>query len=249
MKRALLLFAVLWASLSPAQTVLQHFIAVSKGGIDVSDMDIGTTSEGSVIIAMPLQLSPGVKVLSVTDNAPTGSNIYKQIPASTASCDKLDMEIWYCEKCAAGVTELKFHLSGPPRASLNALVEVSGLALPAVLDGQGTHLEDGTRTSKGEEVGPVIKTTMADFIIARYHSDFPIPKAVTPDPWQYRTSYVYIPNAPAGSYQPTLSGGEGKSGKYCMSAAAFKVAPPAPSAPATSAPQAPPSNPAPTPQN
>ena len=96
--------------------------------------------------------------------------------------------------------------------------------MPAALDGEGTHLDDGTRTDKGEEVGPVIKTTPSDFIIARYNSDFPIPKVVA-DPWQYRTSYVYIHNAPAGTYQPMLSGGEGKSGKFCMSAAAFKAAP------------------------
>lgn len=243
MKRALLLCALLWASQSPAQTVLQHFIAVSKGGIEVSDMDIGTTSEGSVIIAMPLQLTPGVKVLSVTDNAPTGSNTYKRIAAATASCGNQAMEMWYCEKCSPGVTELKFHLSGIPRASLNALVEVSGLQLPAALDGEGTHLDDGTRTNKGEEAGPVIKTNAPDFIIARYNSDFPIPKVVA-DPWQYRTSYVYIPNAPAGTYQPMLSGGEGKGGKFCMSAAAFKAAPPAPAGT-----PAPPSAPAPTQPN
>jgi len=238
MNRALLLFAFLWASQSPAQTVLQHFIAVSKGAGTVSDMDIGTTSEGSVIIAMPMELTPGIKVLSVTDNAPAGSNIYKRVSGSTGSCANQVMEIWYCEKCSPGVTELKFHLSDHVRASLNALVEVSGLQLPAVLDGDGTHLDDATRTSQGEEVGPVIKTTASDFIIARYNSDFPIPKAVTPDPWQYRTSYVYILNAPAGTYQPTLSGGEGKSGKYCMSAAAFKAAPKAPAG-APAAPSAP----------
>ena len=247
MKRALLLCALLWASQSPAQSVLQHFIAVSKGAGTVSDMDIGTTSEGSVIIAMPLELTPGITVLSVTDNAPTGSNIYKKVSGSTASCANQAMEIWYCEKCSAGVTELKFHLSDHVRASLNSLVEVSGLQLPAALDGEGTHLNDGTRTSKGEEVGPVIKTTASDFIIARYNSDFPIPKAVAPDPWQYRTSYVYITNGPAGTYQPTLSGGEGKSGKYCMSAAAFKAAPGAPSAPAST--PAPPTAPAPTQPN
>jgi len=235
MNRALLLCALLWASLSSAQTVLQHFIAVSKGAGTVSDMDIGTTSEGSVIIAMPMQLTPGVTVLSVTDNAPAGSNTYKRVAAATASCANQSMEIWYCEKCSPGVNELKFHLSGNVRASLNALVEVSGLELPAVLDGEGTHLDDGTRTSKGEEVGPVIKTTASDFIIARYNSDFPIPKSVAPNPWQYRTSYVYIGNGAAGTYQPTLSGGEGTKGKYCMSVAAFKAAPAVPSASAGSA--------------
>ena len=78
---------------------------------------------GSVLIAMPVQLSPDIKVISVTDNAPAGGNTYKQVVGATASCGKKSLEIWYCENCNPEVTELKFHLSGHVRASLNGFFE------------------------------------------------------------------------------------------------------------------------------
>ncbi len=41
-----------------AQTVLQQFVAVSSGAGTVSDMDLPQpTAKGSVLIAMPVQLS------------------------------------------------------------------------------------------------------------------------------------------------------------------------------------------------
>lgn len=232
MKKRLLVLLLLWGGVElSAQTVLQQFVAVSSGAGTVSDMDLPQpTAPGSVLIAMPVQLSPDVKVISVTDNAPAGGNTYKQVVGATASCDKKSLEIWYCENCNPEVTELKFHLSGHVRASLNGFLEVSGLALSSVLDGTGAHVNDGTASSAGAEVGPSMKTTTNDFVITRYLSDAPLPTAVTPADWKYSTSYLYVLNGPAGPYQPTLTGGKAGS-EYCMGMAAFKAVAPTPAAP------------------
>jgi hypothetical protein len=207
-----------------AQTIVQQFAAVSSGAGTVSDMDLQQpTAKGSVLIAMPVQLSPDVKVLSVTDNAPDGGNTYKQIPGSTSSCAKKSLDIWYCENCKPGVTELKFHLSDHVKASINAFLEVSNLALSSVVDGKGSQMSDGTATSGGLEVGPDITTTAKDFIVARYFATAPLPTGVSPAAWTYTTSYVYALNAPAGAYRPTLTGAKA-AGSFCMGVAAFKTA-------------------------
>jgi hypothetical protein len=182
------------------------------------------TAKGSALIAMPLLLTPGVKVVSVTDNAPDGGNTYKQIPGTISSCAQQTQDIWYCENCKPGVTELKFHLSDHVRASINTFLEVSGLALSSVVDGSGVALSDRKATSAGLEVGPSITTKVNDFIIARYFSDAPLPTGVTPAVWAYATSYVYALNAPSGTHQPTLTGAKPDS-NYCISMAAFKIAP------------------------
>jgi hypothetical protein len=204
-------------------TIVQHVVAVSRGAGTVSDMDISPTAKGSILIAMPMQLSPGIKVLNVTDDAPGGSNIYKQLPGSVSSCAKQSMEIWYCESCKEGVTELKFHLSAHVRGSINALLEVSGLASPAVPDGKGAQISDGVASKTGSLVGPSIKTTTTDFVIDRYFTDPPLPTAVTPPIWTYNTSYTYGLSFSPDTYQPTLTGGKPAS-NFCMSMAAFRVA-------------------------
>ena len=98
------------------------------------------------------------------------------------------------------------------------------MALSSVVDGSGAHVSDGTATSAGLEAGPSITTTTKDFIIARYFPSIPLPTGVTPAAWTYKTSYVYMQNAPPGTYQPTLTGAEA-AGSFCMSMAAFKTAP------------------------
>lgn len=206
-------------------TIVQHVVAVSRGAGTVSDMDISPTAKGSILIAMPMQLSPGIKVLSVTDDAPDGGNTYKQLSGSTSSCAKQSMEIWYCESCKEGVTELKFHLSDHVRGSINALLEVSGLAFPAVPDGKGAQISDGVVSKTGSLAGPSIKATMTDFVIDRYFAEPPLPTAVTPSIWTYNTSYAYAMSIPLNTYQPTLTGGKPLS-NFCMSMAAFKVADP-----------------------
>lgn len=203
-----------------AQTIVQQFAAISRGAGTVSDMDlVRPTGKGSVLIAMPALLSPDVRVLSVTDD---GGNTYKQVPGSNSSCAKKALDIWYCENCNSGVTELKFHLSGHVKASINAFLEVSGMALSSVLDGSGAQLSDGTGTSEGQYVGPSITTTARDFIIARYFSTPPIPTGVTPVAWTYTTSYVYVLSGAPGIHQPTLTGGR-PAGDFCVSLAAFKI--------------------------
>jgi hypothetical protein len=216
---------------SPAQTILQQQFAVSSMPAPVSDMDLPKpTRKGSTLVAMPGPMSPGVKVLSVTDNAPAGGNTYKQVPGAASSCGTAEsLDIWYCEGCNEGVTELKFHLSGGARRSINVFLELSDMAQSSVLDGSGAHVNDGTRSKTGAEVGPAITTTAKDFVVARYYSDNPIPTAVTPETWTYKTTYAYATNAPAGPYQPTLTG-PGSTGSYCMSVAAFKTAAPVASA-------------------
>ncbi|MGB3579353.1 MAG: hypothetical protein WBA08_24650, partial [Candidatus Sulfotelmatobacter sp.] len=79
MGRKLLVFMLFCGGVElSAQTVVQQFVAVSAGAGTVSDMDLPKPSgKGSVLIAMPVLLSPGVKVLSVSDNAPDGGNTYK----------------------------------------------------------------------------------------------------------------------------------------------------------------------------
>jgi hypothetical protein len=225
MKKKLLILLLLSAGAElSAQTIIQQFVAVS-GPSQVSDMDLpADSSGGSVIIAMPGPLAPGVKVLSVTDNAPGGGNTYKQVPDAASSCagTNVSLDIWYCENCKAGVNELKFHLSDHVRGSINTFLEVSKMALSSVLDGNGAHVNDGPGTSAGLEVGPSITTTATDFIIARYFSTPPSPTGVIPATWTYKTSYVYVPNATPGTYQPTLTGG-GAGSSFCMSMAAFKA--------------------------
>jgi hypothetical protein len=225
MRSRLLILLLLWGGVElSAQTIAQEFAAISAGAGTVSDMDLTTpTAEGSILIAMPVLLSPGIKVLSVTDNAPAGGNTYKQVSAASSSCGNQSLDIWYCEKCNPGVTELRFHLSAHVRASINGFLEVSNIALSSPVDGSGAHVSDGTATSAGLEAGPSIKTTAKDFIIARYFSDSPGPTGVTPAGWTFKTSYVYMLNAPAGTYQPTLTGGKA-GGSFCMGMAAFKTA-------------------------
>jgi hypothetical protein len=228
MKNKLLILLFLCAGVQlSAQTIVQQFVAVS-GPSRVSDMDLpADTSSGSVLIAMPGPLSPSVKVLSVTDNAPGGGNTYKQVPGAASSCTgaNMSLDIWYCEDCKPGVNELKFHLSDHVRGSINSFLEVSKMALSPVLDGSGAHVSDGTGTSAGLEVGPSITTTATDFIIARYFSTAHSPTGVIPATWTYKTSYVYVPNASPATYQPTLTDGS-PAGSFCMSMAAFKTAAP-----------------------
>ncbi len=207
-----------------AQTIIQQFAAISKGSGLKSDMDLEPTAKGSTIIAMPFQLSPGVKVVSVTDNAPDGPNTYKQVPAASSSCPEGPIDIWYCEKCNPGVTELQFHLSGHVKASINSFLEVSNLAVSSILDGNGAQVSNGKANGAGQLVGPSIKTTATDFVVARFFSDTPYPTGVTPEAWTFKPSYAYVLKAPPGTYQPTLTGG-GAGGGYCMSMAAFKIAP------------------------
>lgn len=226
MKGGFLMAALLWWGVTlSAQTIVQQFAAISRNSGATSDLDIEGTGQGSTLIAMPGQLSPGVKVLSVTDNAPDGGNTYRQVPGSGASCGESgSLDIWYCEKCNAGVTELKFHLSGGARGSINSFLELSNLAPSTVLDGSGAQVSNGTATSTGAEVGPAIKTTSRDFIVARFFSSSPYPTGVTPEAWTFKPSYVYLLNAAPGTYQPTLTGGK-SGGSFCMSVAAFKTAP------------------------
>jgi hypothetical protein len=171
---------------------------------------------------MPTILSPGMKVLSVTDDAPDGGNTYKQVPGAFSSCANKAVDIWYCENCKPGVTELKFHITDDARGVISSFLEVSNMALSSVLDGSGAHVSDGTATSGGLQVGPSITTTAKDFIIARFFPAAPLPTGVTPVSWTYNPSYVYLLNAPPGTYQPTLTGGKA-AGSFCMSMAAFKT--------------------------
>jgi hypothetical protein len=229
MKRNLLVFLLLWGGVElSAQTVLQQFASISKEAGMVADIDLPQpTSQGSVLIAMPLLINPDpkvdVKVVAVTDNAPAGGNTYKQVPGTVSSCGKKSLDIWYCENCNPDATELKFHLSGHVGATIDAFLEVSGLALSSVLDGSGVHVSDGAATSAGLEVAPSITTTAIDFIVGRHFSSPPLPTGVTPPEWKYSTSFVYLLNGAPGTYQPTLTGGKAAN-NFCIGMAAFKVA-------------------------
>ena len=227
MKNKLLILFLLSGLQLSAQTIVQQFVAVSSGAGQVADMDLlKPTAKGSVLIAMPNLLFTGVTVVRVADNAPDGGNTYKHIAEASSSCATQPLDIWYCENCKPGASELKFYLSGHVTASINAFMEVAGLASSSVLDGDGAHVSDGAGTSEGLEVGPSLTTKATDFVIARYSSTAPRPNAVTPAGWIYKTSYVYQLNAPPGTYQPTLTGASAES-KFCMSMAAFKTKPPA----------------------
>jgi hypothetical protein len=232
MKITCLMLLVLSTALEvSAQTVVQKFVALSSGAGTVSDLDLAQpTGEGNLLIAMPLLLTPDVKVESVTDNAPGGGNTYKQVPGSISSCQKQSLDIWYCENCKPGAIELKFHHSGRVRTSMNAFIEVSGMALSSVLDGMGAHVIDGAGTSDGLLHGPKISTTAKDFIVARYFSIPSLPQGVTPSSWAHTPAFVYGVDLPAGTYQPTLTGA-GPSTNFCMSVAAFKLAEPLPPSP------------------
>jgi hypothetical protein len=225
MKKIFLLLFLAGAAHLCAQTIVQQFAAVSAGAGQVSDMDlVQPTEKGSVLIAMPQLLSPDVKVLSVTDNAPDGGNAYKQVKGASASCFSKPVEIWYCENCNPGVTELKFHLSGHVRGSINTFLEISGMALSSVLDGSGVHVSDATATKGALEEGPSIVTTGTDFIIARFSSS-PLPTGVTPEMWMYKPTYVYALSQAPGTHQPTLTGATSGS-TFCVSMAAFKTGAP-----------------------
>ncbi len=228
MKMKFLLLVLALAVLpSAAQTIVQQHFAISIRPEPTSDMDLTTpTKEGSMLLAMPAPRTPGVKVESVTDNSHDGGNVYKQVPEAASSCGKTQsLDIWYCENCKGGVTELKYHLAGGARLSVNSFMEVANMQKTSVLDGTGAHVNDGARTADGKEVGPSLTTTATDFIIVKYYSSNPIPTGVTPAPWTYKTTYAYATDLPPGTYQPTLTGGTGTNGEYCMSMAAFKTAP------------------------
>jgi len=226
MRKELLMVLLLWggAELS-AQTIVQQITAVSQGA-NVSPLELKEpTGKGNVLIAMPVVLTPGIRVVKVTDNAPDGSNTYQQIAGASASCANKFVDIWYCENCKPGATELKFFLSDSAILSVNAFLEVSNLASSSVVDGSGAHVSDGTASSGGLEAGPSLTTTAKDFIVARYSSAPPFPTGVTPAAWTHNPSYVYALNAPAGTYQPTLTGGK-DGDNFCMGMAAFKIAAP-----------------------
>jgi hypothetical protein len=220
MKKLLVLLLLLGGLELQAQTIVQEIFNVG-GASHVSDMDVPKpTRPGSTLIAMPGPMSTSVKVMSITDNAPSGSNLYKQVPGAASSCGKQSLDVWYCEKCNPGVTELKYHFSGHVM-SVNTFLEVADLALSSPVDGSGANVTEGTGSSDGVEAGPAIKTTATDFIIARYASAA-APSAVTPAPWTLKSTYVYAANAAMGTHQPTLTGG-GAAGNFCMSMAAFKT--------------------------
>ena len=221
----IMLGTLLGSSNSSAQTIVQQFTAVSAGADLTTDMDlISPTLKGSLIITIPELLTPNIKVLSITDNAPDGSNTYKQVTTANSTCPGGSITIWYCQNCNPGATELKFHNNEHTRASLNSFLELSDMALSDVLDGAGVQVSTGVGTSAGLEVGPTLKTTTQDFVIARFSSTAPRPKGATPSSWTFKPAYVYQQNAPAGNYQPTLTGGSSES-KFCMSMAAFKTKP------------------------
>ncbi len=225
--RRLFALLVIWTAVyAPAQTVVQKFVALSRGSGTTSDLDLAQpTAQGSLLIAMPLLLTPDVKIVSVTDNAPNGGNTYKQVTGASSSCQKQALDIWYCENCAGGAIELKFHHSAPVRASMNAFIEVSGAALSSVLDGMGVHINDGSATNDGSLVGPKISTTSKDFIVARYFATPSLPVGVTPSNWIQTPAFAYGVDLPADTYQPKLTGAPA-SANFCMSVAAFKVSDP-----------------------
>jgi len=224
MKKDLLILLLLWGGVAvSAQTIVQQVTSLSQAA-RVSPMELKEpTGKGNVLIATSAILTPGIRVLKVTDDAPDGGNVYQQVAGAASSCAKKSVDIWYCENCKAGVTELKFYLSDAATVSVNAFLEVSDMALSSVLDGSGAHVSDGTVSSEGLEVGASITTTAQDFIIARYFPTPPLPTGVTPAAWTYTPSYVYLLNAPAGTHQPTLTGAKA-AGSFCMSMAAFKTA-------------------------
>jgi hypothetical protein len=226
MRKEFLILLLLWGGTElSAQTIVQQITAVSQGAY-VAPLELKeATVKGSVLIAMPMVLTPGIRVVKVTDNAPDDGNTYQKIAGAAASCANKFVDIWYCENCKPGVTELKFYLSDPASLSVNAFLEVSNLATSSVVDGSGAQVSDGAATSGGLEVGPSITTTAKDFIIARYSSIPPFPTGVTPAAWTHNPSYVYALNAPAGTYQPTLTGGKAGD-NFCMGMAAFKTAAP-----------------------
>lgn len=203
-----------------AQTVVQEFVSIGAPA-DVIDMDLPKPSaKGSVLIAMPGPLFPGITVASVTDNK---GNTYKQVPGAASSSEGKSLQIFYCENCNPGVTELKFHMSSFAKGSINTFLEVAGLALSSLLDDGGAQVSDGTATGDGVEVGPSITTTANAFVIARYSSAAPLPKGVTPAAWAYKTTHVFVQRAAPGTYQPKLSEAAPGS-KFSMSMAAFKAA-------------------------
>jgi len=206
-----------------AQTIVQEVTVLSQGA-HVSPVELkAPTGKGNLIIAMSTMLNPGLKVVSVTDDAPDGGNVYKQIAGASSSCANKPIDIWYCENCKPGVAELRFHLSAAAIASAYSVLELSNMALSSVVDGSGGQVSDGTATSAGQQVGASITTTARDFIVARYFPSAPRPTGVTPAAWTYNPSYVYVLNAPPGTYQPTLTGAKAD-GSFCMSVAAFKTA-------------------------
>ena len=101
----------------------------------------------------------------------------------SSSCPNKPIDIWYCENCKPGVTELKFHLSGGVKASINGVVRLSNLPSSSVIDGSSVDLNDGTVSSGGLEVGPQITTTATDCIVARYSYKRPRPWSGRSNSW------------------------------------------------------------------
>jgi hypothetical protein len=223
MRKELLLLLFFWGGVQlSAQTIVQQLTVLSQGSAIQPLVLKQPTGKDNLLIAMSTIISPGTRVVKVTDDAPGGGNTYQEVSDAASSCANRLIDIWFCENCKAGVNELKFYLSDATIGSVNSFLEVSGMALSSVVDGRGAHVSDGTVTSAGEEVGASITATAKDFIIARYFPTAP-PTGVTPAAWTYNPAYVYMLNARPGTYQPTLTGGKA-GGSFCMSMAAFKTA-------------------------
>jgi hypothetical protein len=219
-KNLLLLSLLLPASVaSSAQTVLQQFTSLSQGSVHRSFIELKQpTRKGSVLIAIPMFVAPNIRVLKVSDDGPEGGSVYHKIEAAAASCANKFVDIWYCENCKAGVTEIKMELSDTAQG-LNSFLEVADLAPSAAIDGPGAHVSDGTATIAGQAPGASITTSAQDFVLAAY---FPPAAGITPASWAFTRSFAYLQSAPPGTYQPTLTGA--KPGNYCMAMAAFKAA-------------------------
>jgi hypothetical protein len=220
MKKKLLILSLLLGGAGLcAQTIVQQSTILSQGSAGLSLIELEKpTGKGNILIAMSTVLSPGISVVSVTDD---GGNVYKKIEGASASCANKLVDIWYCEKCKAGVTEVKFNMSQPSMI-VNSFLEVSDLAASSPVDGSA-HVSDGTATGVGQEVGGSIRTTAKDFILALYFPTAPRPTGVTPSAWTFNPSYVFVKSAAPGTYQPTLTGAK-PSGPFCMGMAAFKTA-------------------------
>lgn len=218
-KTILILSLLLWGGVAlSAQTIVQQLTSLSQGAHD-SLMELKEpTSKGSLLIALSTIVSPGVRVLTVTDDAQGGSNVYKKIAGASSSCANKFIDIWYCENCKPGATVVTFHQT-EASASVISFLEVSNMASSSVLDGSGAQVSDGTATSAGLELGPSFKTTATDFIVSAY---FPPPSGLTSAAWKFSPSFAYAQNEPPGTYQPTLTGAK-PNGNFCIGVAAFKT--------------------------
>ena len=219
------------APIGPRWTLVQTSMSTS------STVTIAPSSSRNLIV-VAAQIANAGSITSITDNAADDddvnanllneSNTYVAIPAARATNTNPSnvLEIWYAQNARRGATKISIGATAPVLAAV--AWEVSGIRTIDPLDTAGKL--DGQPATIAP-VGPSITTSTAgEFIVsvaivanvvtgASAGSEFTNDCLTNGNGW----AHLADPGAAAGSHQAQWA--QNTSGRYCASAAAFRVSP------------------------